>query len=466
MFPATRFFLLSAGRLFLFLAIGYDGFAEASPSDQQPIARGYVTNRLPAALPVPVDMLGPGEQRTNFQFLCEAIGENYAQFKMKSIDWKGVMLRYERRLNSGTNTADFYRLMFELMAELKDTHSQLQNYRPPQCTNAPGLQLDLIEGKPIVVGVREGSEAAQRDIKVGTELLGIDGMSPEAMMERVRPLLHGFSSERAFRREACRELLFGEKNSGVAVTLRDPGGLVRTLELKRAFEPGQASALYPGPSNLARQHFVHYGHLASGIGYIKIDSFLEKEPIDNEFDRALAELREAPGLVLDLRDNRGGYGHDRIVGRFLQKPSLCAIGYVITGAGSNSANLRRYDSTLPPTGPWQYQGPVALLVNDVTGSASDLLACWLRSAKRVTTIGSTTHGILSGTAVFAVLPCGLVARISNGYVCDASGEPIEGNGNIPDIKVEPTLESFLAGRDPALECAVSNLTTRLHAPGN
>jgi C-terminal processing protease CtpA/Prc len=47
---------------------------------------------------------------------------------------------------------------------------------------------------------------------------------------------------------------------------------------------------------------------------------------------------------------------------------------------------------LGPSGPWQYTRPIALLVNDVTGSAADLFACELRSAGRVLTVGSTTHG--------------------------------------------------------------------------
>jgi len=117
---------------------------------------------------------------------------------------------------------------------------------------------------------------------------------------------------------------------------------------------------------------------------------------------------------------------------------------------------------LEPSGPWQYTGPVALLVNDVTGSAADLFACWLRSAGRVVTIGSTTHGNLSGVAAFAVLPCGLVVRISNGYVCDAKGRPIEGHGNEPDVSVSPTIADVLNGKDPLLDKAVSLLGARDH----
>jgi len=97
---------------------------------------------------------------------------------------------------------------------------------------------------------------------------------------------------------------------------------------------------------------------------------------------------------------------------------------------------------------------VALLVNDVTVSASDLFACELRSAGRVVTVGTTTHGNLSGVGVYAVLPCGLVVRISNGYVSDAKRRPIEGNGNMPDVTIEPSILDFLNGKDPVLDKAV------------
>jgi C-terminal processing protease CtpA/Prc len=90
----------------------------------------------------------------------------------------------------------------------------------------------------------------------------------------------------------------------------------------------------------------------------------------------------------------------------------------------------------------------------VTGSASDLFANELRSAGRVITLGTTTHGNLSGVAVYAVLPCGLVVRISNGYITDANDRPVEVNGNTPDIAIDVDIQDYLSGRDPVLKQAV------------
>jgi carboxyl-terminal processing protease len=211
----------------------------------------------------------------------------------------------------------------------------------------------------------------------------------------------------------------------------------------------------PTDIELTRQRFVHFGSHSSGLGYIRIESFNGRDEIADEFDRALAALRETPGLLLDIRDNTGGYGQPRIVGRLLRERTVVTIAYL--KSGSRHSDLERRPDFLGPTGPWQYARPIALLVNDVTGSAADLFACELRSAGRVLTVGTTTHGNLSGVAKHVVLPCGLIVRVSNGYLADSGDRPIEGAGNIPDIVVEPTIEDFLAGRDPVIDRAVAAL---------
>jgi carboxyl-terminal processing protease len=315
----------------------------------------------------------------------------------------------------------------------------------------------MFEGKPFVVAVNPGSEAASRGVRVGSEILETDGLAFESKLARLRPLLPACSSERAFAREACRHLLDGEAGSTVTLKLHPPEGSSQVFTLKRSF-PWASPPPPVCPIALTRQRFVEYGLHPSGWGYIRISSFLGRNELDEEFDRALEAVGRAPGLILDIRDNPGGFGHPHIVGRFIQERTLGAICCEKNGPGHR--DLKRIEDVLVPTGPCQYGAPVALLVNDITGSAADLFACYLRSARRVVTIGSTTHGNLSGVAAYAVMPCGLVVRISNGYICDASGNPIEGRGNPPDITVNPTIADFLAGKDPVLEKAAAVLSQK------
>ncbi|MBM4028502.1 MAG: hypothetical protein FJ280_24375 [Planctomycetes bacterium] len=166
-------------------------------------------------------------------------------------------------------------------------------------------------------------------------------------------------------------------------------------------------------------------------------------------------------MILDIRDNRGGYGtaHNRIVGRFLPSRRKVAVSYVKSGPGHHE--FRTTEVYCEPAGPWQYTKPVTLLLNAMTGSAADLFACYMISTGRPVTIGSTTHGNLTGVGLYVLLSCGLIVRVSHGYVCDANGRIIEGNGNMPQIEVAPTLSDVREERDTVLERAVAELKTRV-----
>jgi carboxyl-terminal processing protease len=414
------------------------------------IGKAYVTLQAPPETRVATN-LSSQERRENFEALWSAIDAVYADFQLKGINWKEVGQRYKARLDTVTNDDGFYLLLFQLVNELKDTHSWLQNYKAPPLDDAMDLAIDLYRGRPFVVDVKPGSEAATAGVRPGWEVLSVDGLTSAAKMEALRPFLHACSSERAYQREAGRRLLAGERGSSATVKLRSPEGVTETLTLRRTPGPANRVPLRRPAFELTRQHFVHYARLPSGLGYIWITTFSGRDEIADEFDLALEALRDTPGLILDIRDNPGGFGQPRIVGRLLAKRTLTSISHYKDGFGRKG--LAKREDYLGPTGRWQYTRQVALLVNDVTGSAADLFACELRSAGRVVTVGTTTHGNLSGMAAFAVLPCGLVVRISNGYLTDAKGRPIEGNGNIPDISVEPDIQDYLNRTDPVLDRA-------------
>src|SRR5262245_59311432 len=149
-------------------------------------ARAYVTDQRPTGL-TPARNLSPEERRENFEGLWSIIDANYAHFKLKSIDWNGVGQRYRARLETLTGDDDFYVMLFQLVNELKDTHSWLDNYRPPMLADVADMPIDVFRGKPFVVG----------GAKAGWEVLTVDGRTPAEQIESLRPYLRASSSERA-----------------------------------------------------------------------------------------------------------------------------------------------------------------------------------------------------------------------------------------------------------------------------
>lgn len=429
--------------------------APPAPAVESPRpAKAYITTQPPVAMSLARN-LSDRERRENFEALWNAIDTTYACFKLKAIDWEDIGRRYRARLDTVHGDEALYDLLFQLVNELRDTHSWLQNYHPRSMPEVPGLALDLFQERPFVISVASGSPAAAAGIEPGWEVIAVDGLAVPAKIEELRPHRKALSSERAFRREAARRLLAATAPIAATLQLRSFDGATRTVTLPRGPANGPLPPALPAGIELTRQRFVHFGRHPSGLGYIRIESFNGRDELVAEFDRALQALRETPALLLDIRNNPGGFGQPRIVGRLLSKRTAVGISYIKNGSG-HSALEKRVDY-LGPSGPWQYKRPVALLVNDLTGSAADLFACELRSAGRVLTVGSTTHGNLSGVAAFVVLPCGLIVRVSNGYIADSHNRPIEGAGNIPDIAVAPTIEDFLSGRDSVLERAAEAL---------
>jgi carboxyl-terminal processing protease len=421
---------------------------QPAPAAAAPLAREWpgnarLTKERPTGLTLARD-LSPQERRENFEALWSLIDAYNAKFALKSIDWNEVGRRYRARLETLTGDDDFYLMMFQLVNETKDTGWHLENYKVPMLDGIPDVPIDMVQGKPFIVG----------GAKAGWEVLSVDGMTAAEKMESMRPYFRAYSSERAFRRQAGRSLLAGRLGTSARVELRSPEGQRESLVLRRGSRqvrlPARKAAI-----QLTRQRFVHFGVAPPGLGYIQIEPSDDREEITQEFDHALEALRDTPGLVLDIRDNGGGLGYAEIAGRYLQERTLVGFSYVRNGP--RHQDLARREDYLRPRGEWQYTRPVALLVNDLTGGASDWLASELRSAGRVVTLGTTTHGDLSVANDYTVLPCRLVVRVARGYVTDAKDQPIEGNGNIPDITVDPDIQDYLNGRDPVLERAMEVL---------
>jgi len=428
------------------------------PAVVQRIGGAVLTSEQPLDLAEPRMNLSKEERRENFEVLCEVIDRSYSFFDHKDIDWPEVCARYRSRVEAVETDADYYRLLYDLVGELKDAHSWLQNYRQNVLLpkHSPPLATRRVEGKAVVTEVDEDSEPFALGLRRGSIIDQVDGLPPLQKVEQLRPVLFTCSSERAFLARAYWRLLHGERDSTVRVTFRpQPGDDPVTVELKRT-DPAMWATHRP-TFPVEKGKSVWSGVHPSGYGYIRILSFVARDELADEFDRALEKLRDTPALVIDVRDNPGGSGQSQrtIVGRFITARTLVNTGGQKNGPGHD--DFREHSTYFEPKGGWQYTRPIALLTNAITGSATDLFVCRLTSTGRPIHLGTTSHGNLSGVSVYATLPCGLVVRVSTGYVANSDGRVIEVNGTEPQIRAEPTIDDVIAGTDSVLDRAVGAL---------
>jgi len=207
-----------------------------------------------------------------------------------------------------------------------------------------------------------------------------------------------------------------------------------------------------------------FGRTDDGLGYINVFN-LSTEGLDAAFDEALEALGDTTGLVVDLRFNGGGdelLGR-KLAGRFLGESAVYSKNRYRSGRRHGDLGPV-LDRVVEPRGPWRYTAPVAVLQGEKTMSSAESLVLMLDQAPTVTRIGDRTAGS-SANPRRLELEHGIVVNLPRWLDLDADGQPIDGVGVAPDVKVEAAPGDFRRA-DPVMEAALEHLRgTGNEAPG-
>lgn len=129
---------------------------------------------------------------------------------------------------------------------------------------------------------------------------------------------------------------------------------------------------------------IKHEMLQNNIGYIDFDSFTDTSY--NEFKAAYEDLKNngATSLIVDLRNNTGGYVDSalNIADMFVDSGKALLI--------TEDKNGNRY--TQSSKNSKEIDMPVVVLVNEYTASASEILTGILKDYKLATIVGTTTYG--------------------------------------------------------------------------
>ncbi|MBD3175131.1 MAG: hypothetical protein GF320_08115, partial [Armatimonadia bacterium] len=199
------------------------------------------------------------------------------------------------------------------------------------------------------------------------------------------------------------------------------------------------------------------GRTEDGLGYLLIGS-LGDSRLTEPFDEALAQMRDAPGLIIDVRFNGGGNEAlgQQIAGRFVSEPSVYAMHQYRAGPGLTEL-ADPQQRVLQPRGPWTYQRPLVVLQGEITMSSAEAFVLMLRQAPNVTTMGAPTAGS-SGNPEDVQMGGGVVVRVPRWLALTPNGQPFEGEGIPPDIPVPVTADELAGGSDPVLARAIEEMS--------
>jgi carboxyl-terminal processing protease len=163
----------------------------------------------------------------------------------------------------------------------------------------------------------------------------------------------------------------------------------------------------------------------TGIAMIRIEQFTV--PAAEEFEKILRRhvSRKMKGLIIDLRANPGGliFSAVQITSMFLDSGVS-----VVTQEGPR--DVQRYDALSGYKCPADI--PVAILVDDVSASASELMAQCLKDYKRAVIVGRRTYGKGSVQTVH-YFGDGSGIKLTVAKYFTPSRTPIHGQGVEPDV---------------------------------
>ena len=197
---------------------------------------------------------------------------------------------------------------------------------------------------------------------------------------------------------------------------------------------------------------VDYEMLDNDIAYISIYQFYEGTVSD--FKEALMAVSSARGLVVDLRDNPGGFVDVAVDVADMLMDSATLV-YTEDHNGK-----REYYKTKNGK---LFDGPVVLLVDEMTASASEILAAGMQDNKTAVIVGKTTYG-KGVIQSLGQIPGGGALRLTMWQYFSPSGKQIHEKGVTPDYEVEYDIEAVDAEGKPVdtqLEKAVSVLESMM-----
>lgn len=410
-----------------------------------------------AAAADPVDARRAPERalrRTILDAAWSTVRDKHYDQALGGVNWKTVRERYEARALGAPDEPTFYRVLNEMLGELRQSHlvvtgpgdrADLAVDEQPMASGPPGdvgLVVRVIEGRPTIAEVRPGSPADRARLHAGYVVTHVAG-KPLVAAPSPRPLRP--VEERFHLRLAAARRLAGPIGTKVSLRVLDFQDRPADVLLERAALPGKPVTL----GHLPPLHPEVRTRRVADVGVVAFNFFLF-QPVLEQVQAAIDGFRDGKvrALILDLRGNPGGMGAMAIpvAARLVDRPTTLG-----------SIQFRGFANVLtaqPSVGVKPFLGPVFLLTDEGTASTSEMLAAGLQEAGRAKIVGDTTLGAVL-PSVIESLPGGAVLQYVVADFRTPKGVLVEGRGVQPDRRVLETRAALRDGRDVVLDAALT-----------
>ena len=390
----------------------------------------------------------------SFDLTWQTIDESYYDPTFGGIDWKAVrdQLRPDvERAASADSARDVIR---QMLARLGESHFVLLA-RSPGAESVPGpsvvpIDVRLLDGTVVITRLEPGSSAELAGLKPGDAIAGVDGERAEDWRARAAAVPEKLRALEMWRQVT--RVLHGSPESLARVRIQRPGDPDREYSVKRIRPPGTVVTVGNLPPLQVRAD-VRGVRTAErrDAGLIAFNLWLPA--INDPVADAIERFRASAGIVFDLRGNTGGLADMMrgIAGHVVGEPLV--LGRMQTRQAQLEFKVNPRRSRPDGRAVEPFAGPVAILVDEMSGSTSECFAGGLQDLGRARVFGRQTMG-QALPAVTKGLPNGDTLMYVLGDFVTSKGRRLEGLGVIPDQLVPIDRRALAAGRDLELEAAL------------
>ena len=334
------------------------------------------------------------------------------------------------------------------LAALQDSHTRLIPPVRPYVVDYGWVMQAIGDSNCFVTAVRPESDAAQKGLKPGDQVVSINGIT----LTR-QDLDYVEYSYRVF------------PQSGLHLVVRSPQGIERSMvpmakvilgqNIVRGIDVREWLRNYHAQKDRSR-----YSTIGNGVLLWKLPDFVINPA---EVDGLLNRARSFGSLILDLRGNPGGLRAtlDKFIGGFFDHDI-------------NIGQLRGRREPSPETaksrGSKAFKGKLIVLIDSKSGSAAEIFARVVQLEKLGSVLGDRSAGAATEAQDYvhavrldATNVAQYRARITVANLIMNDGKSLERVGVYPDEGVLPTPADLAAGSDPALARAIELTGTKISA---
>jgi carboxyl-terminal processing protease len=410
--------------------------------------------------------IDPALSVATFDSAWSTIDKTLWDTTFNGVDWDAVRGELRPRAQAARTNDELRAILTDMVGRLKlshfniipgDVQDQLASAGGDEDSDAPagnaGVEQRLIGGRFVVTRVEAGSAAAGAGVKPGWVIDAVRGRSAAELLKLISglPSAHDPRGLQLTAWSVMGSVLGGGAGDTVAVRFLDAAD--RPVETKMVLRPagGAVTRLGNLPEitvHLDRQRV----RLDDGttVGVIRFNYWFPV--MAREMDRAIDEMRDTDGIVVDMRGNLGGVGFMAAgyAGHFIDRADTLGTMKTRQNTLQFVVNPRRVDTQARPVRP--FAGPVAILTDAVSVSTAEFFAGGMQKLGRARVFGETSAG-QALPSYARRLPNGDVLLHAVADFIGPGGVRWEGTGVIPDVPAPPTREALLAGGDPALDAA-------------